>query len=255
MRILAFIPARSGSVSVPDKNIRPLAGVPLAAYAVEAARACGLCDEVLLSTDSPRYLEVLAPFGVGADYVRPADLARGDSPTRPAVLHALDWFASRGAAAFDAVMILQPTAPFRTPAQLRAAVRLLEERPEATCVVGICRLEDHHPARIKKLRDGLWLEDFCVPEPDGSRRQDLAPPAYIRNGTIYLTRVSTLLGLGSILGTRVIGMEMPEANSINVDVELDFLVAEAALACERFRGDLAFFREFLADRGRAARPA
>lgn len=252
MRVLAFIPARSGSKSVPDKNIAPLRGIPLLNYTVWCALQSRLFDEVLLSTDSPRYLECAKPLGVRQDYLRPAALAADDSPTRPAIMHALDWYAARGVAAFDAVMILQPTAPFRTPDHLRAALELLARHPEATCVVGLCRLHDHHPARIKKLKDGLWVEDFCVPEPDGSRRQDLAPPAYIRNGTIYLTRVSTLRDKKSVLGDKVCGLEMPEANSINVDAPLDLIVAASALDYPPYRADLAFFRDFVESRGKAA---
>lgn len=242
MRTLAFIPARSGSKSVPDKNIRPLAGVPVLHYSAYCAIRSGLFQEILVSTDSRRYLEGLDALGAGTDYLRPPSLALDDSPTLPSVLHALDWFAAKGVPSFDAVMILQPTAPFRTPEHLRRSLELLEAHPEADSVTGICRLADHHPARVKKLRDGLWLEDFCVPEPDGSRRQDLKPPAYIRNGTIYLSRMSTLRGKGSILGKAILALEMPEANSINVDTELDLLVAEAALRHPSYAGELAFFR-------------
>lgn len=247
MRTLAFVPARSGSKSVPNKNIRPVAGVPLLRYTVWCARQSGLFPQTLVSTDDSRYLESLADLGVSAEYVRPPELALDSSPTLPAVLHALDWLAGRGAPAFEAVMILQPTAPFRTPDHLRQALSLLASHPEADSVVGVCRLADHHPARIKKL-DGPWLRDFCVPEPDGSRRQDLKPPAYIRNGTIYLSRMTTLRDKKSILGRRILGLEMPEANSINVDTELDFLLAEAALRHPPFAGDLAFFRDFAASR-------
>jgi CMP-N,N'-diacetyllegionaminic acid synthase len=245
MRLLAFVPARSGSKSVPDKNVAPLHGVPLAAYSLWTARKSGLFDEILLSTDSPAYLASLKPYGARQDYLRPAKLARDTSPTLPAVLHALDWFARRGEPEFDAVMILQPTAPFRTPRHVARAVSMLEQHPRATSVVGVRRLHDLHPARIKKLRGGVWLEDFGAPEPDGSRRQDLKPAAYVRNGTIYLSRTSTLRNQHSILGHRICSIEMPEANSINVDTPFDFLVAESALRYGPYRRDLSIFQELL----------
>ncbi len=255
IRVLGYIPARSGSVSVPDKNIRPLCGLPLAAYTIRAAQASGAFAELLVSTDSPEYLRILAPFGVRTDYRRPAELSQAESPTRPGMMHALDWYSGRGLPPFDAVMVLQPTAPFRTPEHIAQAIALLESQPSASCVVAIARLHDHHPARIKKLREGLWLEDFCVPEPDGSRRQDLTPPAYIRNGTIYLSRLTTLRDQSSILGNRICAFEMPEANSINVDTPFDFLVAESALNYPDYRGELAFFRELAVREGRAGAPA
>ncbi|MBI5211332.1 MAG: acylneuraminate cytidylyltransferase family protein [Elusimicrobia bacterium] len=251
MRTLAYIPARSGSQAVRHKNIRPLAGIPLAGYTIRSAVRSGLFDEVLLSTDSRRYLKTLAPFGIRRDYLRPAELSGHDTPMRPGVMHALEWLKAEGVPDFDAVMILQPTTPFRTPRHMADALALLARLPEATCVVGVTRLHDHHPARAKKLREGVWLEDFCLPEPGRGLRQALKPDAYVRNGAIYLTRVSTLREEGSILGERAAGLEMPEANSINVDTPFDFLVAESALGFKDFAKDLAFFRRFAA--GGAAR--
>jgi CMP-N-acetylneuraminic acid synthetase len=250
--MLAFIPARSGSKSVPDKNIAPLCGVPLLNYTVWTALESRLFAETLVSTDSAAYLEKAAGLGIRTDYLRPAELACDDTPTWPSVMHALDWYASQRVAAFDAVMILQPTSPFRTPNHLHQALALLERHTDASCVVGVCRLQGHHPARIKKLRDGVWLEDFCVPEPDGSRRQDLEPPAYIRNGTIFLTRISTLTQQKSILGSRVAALEMPEANSINIDTPLDLLTAESALCHPLYESELGFFRDFVHAQAAAA---
>ncbi len=245
MRLLAFIPARSGSKSIPDKNIAPLRGIPLGVYTLWTACRSGLFDDILLSTDSPAYLRLFEPFGVRQDYLRPAELARDESRTVEGIRHALDWLAERDGAEFDAVMTLQPTSPFRTPGHLREAVSLLSRHPEATSVVGLRRMHDQHPARAKTLSEGLWVRDFCMPEPDGSRRQDLTPHAYVRNGAFHLSRVRTIREQDSVLGDRVCGLEMPEANSINLDTALDWLVAEAALNHPPYRGDLEFFNDLI----------
>ena len=250
MRLLAFIPARSGSKSVPHKNIAPLHGIPLGVYTLWTAHKSGLFDEILLSTDSRTYLETYKPFGVRQDYLRPADLARDTTPTVLAILHALDWLGRHDGREFDAVMTLQPTSPFRTPRHLSTAVSLLRRHPAATSVVGIRRLHDLHPARIKKLRGGRWVEPFSIPEPDGSRRQDLEPAAYVRNGAFHLTPVRTLREQRSVVGDRVCGLEMPEPNSINIDTPFDLLVAEAALHYAPYRRHLSFFKPLLEHRGR-----
>ena len=148
---------------------------------------------------------------------------------------------------FDAVMILQPTSPFRTPDHIKGAIRLLKKNKMCTCVASIKRLADHHPKRIKKLNEKGQLLDYCyhAKEPEPSRRQDFLPHAYIRNGAIYLTRTNILIKDKLIRGDYVIGMEMPESNSINIDEHFDFISASAALQYEEFNKDLEFFVNFI----------
>jgi len=245
MRILGFIPARSGSKGVPDKNIKKISGVPLLCFSVWTAVKSGAFEDILVSTDSREYLGLVAGLGVRTDYLRPKSLSDDHSPTIAAVSHALDWYEAQGKS-YTAVMILQPTAPFRTPDHISRAIGLLSKYPEATCVTGVVQLGDTHPARIKRLDSGTWLRDFCcAKEPEPSRRQDLSPPAYLRNGTIYLSPLSTIQGQNRIRGEKVIGMEMPEANSINVDTHLDFLTAEVSLTYPPYRKDLSFFDELI----------
>ena len=123
---------------------------------------------------------------------------------------------------------------------------LLKQNPSITCVAGIKELGDGHPARIKKLIDGIWLKDFCdnAKEPEPSRRQDFTPRAFLRNGTIYLTPTEILMK-GLIRGERVIGLEMPEANSINVDDHIDFISAQSALNYEPYKKHLRYFQPLI----------
>ena len=114
MKLLAYIPARAGSKSVPHKNVKPIKNVPLLAFSVWAAQKSGVFDEVMVSTDEPDYLKSVERLGVTDDYIRPPELAVDTSPTIDGMWHALDWYEERGKT-FDAVMILQPTAPGATP--------------------------------------------------------------------------------------------------------------------------------------------
>jgi len=254
MKVLGFIPARSGSKGVPDKNIKPIKKIPLlefSVYAAVKAKQLGILDEVVVSTDSEHYLSTVSQYDIEKDYLRPPALAADNSPTIDAVLDVLNWYSEQHDRGFDAVMILQPTSPFRTPQHIKDAISLMSENSQATCVASICKLGDHHPLRIKRMSDSGQLMDFCDEyiEPEPSRRQDFQPDAYIRNGAIYLTRTRSLVDEGVIRGNWVVGMEMPEANSINVDEHLDYLIAKASLEYDRFSEDLAFFNEFINNKG------
>lgn len=248
MRVLGFIPARKGSKGVPNKNIKLIEGVPLLAYTVFTAQLAynqGLLAEIFVSTDSRDYLRLLEPLGYSTNYLRPKKLAEDDSSTVEAIIDALDWLGNKGGGAFDAVMILQPTAPFRTATHIKNAIDLFKRNPEATCVAGIVRLGDTHPVRIKKLRNNIWLDDYCSHsiENEPSRRQDIQPTVFLRNGTIYLTTVFNIMNKKLIRGNRVVGMEMDEANSINIDNHLDFLTATAFLHYPEFKDKLSFFND------------
>ena len=245
-KILGFIPARSGSKNVPNKNIKPIKGVPLLEYSVFSAikaKEDGILTEVIVSTDSEEYLSLLDEYDIEKKYIRPKKLSGDNSPTIDSIVDVLKWYENGRSIEFDAVMILQPTSPFRTPTHIKDAVLLMEKDSGATCVASVCKLGDHHPMRIKRLMNDNQLVDFCSDyiEPDPSRRQDFYPDAYVRNGAIYLTKVKDLLDSGLIRGSRVIGMVMPEENSINIDEHIDYLIAKASLDYDVFSENLSFF--------------
>lgn len=152
MKVLGFIPARSGSKGVPGKNVKRLAGRPLMAYTIKSALDAlksNILAEVVVSTDCLEYLRLAQSLGINNDYMRPAHLGSDLSPTIDAVRHILEWFGEKSIK-FDAVMILQPTSPFRLPGHIEEAIKLMKGDPEATCVASVAKLGDHHPYRIKK---------------------------------------------------------------------------------------------------------
>jgi len=250
MKVLGFIPARSGSKGVSDKNIKSIKKVPLLEFSVFAAvkaKEIGVLSDVIVSTDSEHYLSQVAHYDIEQNYLRPDILASDASPTIDGIIDVLNWYQEHHGKLFDAVMVLQPTSPFRTPAHISQAIEMMENTPAASCVASICKLGDHHPMRIKKMTAEGQLLDFCrdYVEPEPSRRQDFSPDAYIRNGAIYLTRTKTLQEEGVIRGSWVAGMEMPEANSINVDEHMDYLIAKASLEYDRFSEELSFFNDLI----------
>lgn len=250
MKVLGIIPARSGSKGVKDKNIRPVKGIPLLEYSVYSAleaKKNKILSDVILSTDSERYLELLDKYNIYKDYLRPREFAQDKSPTIDVIIDALKWLEKNYSKTFDAVMLLQPTSPFRTPIHMKNAISLLKKSKYASCIASVQKLGDHHPYRIKKIDENGYLKDICSDfiEPEQSRRQEFYPKAYIRNGGIYLTPTKYILNKRILRGDKVLAMEMPEANSINVDEHIDYLMASIAFDYNEFSKDLSFFQPLL----------
>ncbi|MEM8993226.1 MAG: acylneuraminate cytidylyltransferase family protein [Acidobacteriota bacterium] len=227
-RVLAVIPARGGSKGVVRKNLRPLGGRPLIAHTIEAALAVRRrLDALVVSTDDPEIAEVARGHGVEVPFLRPRELAGDTVPTVPVLQHAVEEMETRRRVRFDAVLLLQPTAPFRSAADIEAVIDLLAERPDFDSVISVVRVFAAHPILMKRIGDGGELLPFAVEEREGTRRQDYDPPAFMRNGALYLTRRGPLMERGSIWGRRICPYVMPEERSHNIDSEIDLLVAEA----------------------------
>ncbi|HEY3344596.1 MAG TPA: acylneuraminate cytidylyltransferase family protein [Anaerolineaceae bacterium] len=227
-KILALIPARGGSKGVPRKNIRPLAGRPLIAYTIDAALAVReRLHRVVVSTDDPEIATLAVAHGAEAPFLRPADLAADRSPTLPVLQHALRFVEEQDGVQMDWVLLLQPTALFRAAADIHAALDLALAG-SCDSVISVVQVFATHPILMKRIEAGRLLP-FCIEEPEGTRRQDYRPEAYMRNGAIYLTRRDCLVEKNSIWGEVIRPYIMPEERSVNIDGELDFKLAEFLL--------------------------
>lgn len=231
MSAIGIIPARGGSKKVPRKNVRMLCGKPLIAWTIEAALACSHITELVVSSDDAEILAVAAEYGATA-LKRPDEMAQDDSPTLPALQHAVQWAEWAGETTYDIVAHLPCTNPLKTTADLDAAFDLLVKGDkDLESVIGITQVQGHHPARIKRLVNGLYLRDFCMPEPQNGQRQLLEPRAYVRNGAMYLVKRDSLMGPKGKLFDHFWskGYVMPEDRSVNIDTEVDFAICEMLL--------------------------
>jgi N-acylneuraminate cytidylyltransferase len=225
MRVLGIIPARGGSKAIPGKNLVDLGGIPLLHWTAHAALGSGLTATVL-STDDAAIAEAGRAAGIDVPFARPAELATDHASSIDVALHALD-AVETSAEAFDAIMLLQPTSPFRTSADIDAAIAQLE-RTGSDSVISMVDVGGHHPARMKSL-DGDRLVDPPYAEAvENQPRQELEP-LLIRNGAIYLTRAA-ILRTRSFRGSDARAMIMPAERSINIDTPLDLIVARALVA-------------------------
>jgi CMP-N,N'-diacetyllegionaminic acid synthase len=227
MRVLGVIPARGGSKGVHRKNLQLLNGKPLIAYTAEAAFGARRLTRIVLSTDDQQIAEVGQSWGLEVPFLRPAELAADDTPTLPVIQHALSRLEAAGDH-FDAVCILQPTAPFRRSEFIDGCIDALADS-EADSVITVLPVPDaHNPHWVYfKGSDGCLRLSTGEPVPI-PRRQEL-PAAFHREGSVYVTRRHVLMEQNSIFGARVIGFPVDPRDSIDINSPEDLARAEMLL--------------------------
>jgi CMP-N-acetylneuraminic acid synthetase len=224
-KVLAFIPARGGSKGVPRKNIRLVHGKPLIAYTIETAlEAKHLFHRIIVSTDDKEIADVAQRYGAEVPFLRPAELAGDDVPMVPVLQHAVRFIEQQDKIRLEWLCLLQPTDPFRIVEDIEAALRL-GQTGGCDSVISVAQVFAVHPILMKRIENGRLLP-YCVEEKEGTRRQDYQPPAYMRNGAIYLTRRDVLMERNSIWGDVIRPYIMPPERSVGVDSELDLKLVE-----------------------------
>lgn len=226
--LLAYIPARGGSKGIPRKNLALLAGKPLIQYTVEAALASARIDDILLSTEDEEIAAFCAHVGVATRYRRPAQLAGDDAPMLATLEHALEWQARERGSMPDEVLLLQPTSPLRTVADIDGAVARFRQSAAET-LASVHRLAEHPCECV--VADGDGWRYLVSPPPAAARRQDYRGGYYFINGAIYLARsVALLRERRFVVPGATLLYEMPRARGVDIDSPLDLAYAEALLS-------------------------
>ncbi|MGH8221520.1 MAG: cytidylyltransferase domain-containing protein [Woeseiaceae bacterium] len=229
MRTLGIIPARGGSKSVPRKNLVDVCGRPLIAYAIATGQelsSAGSLQRCVVSTDDEEIARIARGYGADVPFMRPAEAATDTAKALAYVLHALDTLEPIDGA-YDAVMLLQPTSPIRHTA---AIVEALERfRTSASGSLISCYREHYISDLVMydEQGDGT-LRARNASHNKGVRRQD-RPPALVRNGALYVTRVPYLRATGQLICDRPAFLEMRKIDSIDVDTPDDLLLLRAVL--------------------------
>jgi CMP-N-acetylneuraminic acid synthetase len=224
-KILAIIPARGGSKGLPRKNIKPLLGKPLIAWTVEQAKNSKYIDKVVVSTDDEEIAEISKKYGAEVPFLRPKELARDDSPTIDAIIHAINWFEERGEF-FDILILLQPTSPLRTTEDIDNAIELFLNNKDALSLISV--KENEHPPFWSLEIENKFLKPLFGEEYFKKRRQEL-PKSYMPNGAIFISYVDILKKYKTFYTPKTIAYIMPPERSIDIDNEFDFLLAEFIL--------------------------
>ncbi len=225
MNNLAVIPARSGSKGLKHKNLKQLNGIPLLGHTIIAAQKSEMFSCVHLSTDSQEYAETGMEYGADASFLRDAALATDSAGSWDVVRWVVEKFEERGRC-FDTIALLQPTSPLRMAADISKAYRLFVQK-EANMVVSVCEM-DHSPLWSNTLPEDLSMEEFEDPSLSDTPRQEL-PTYYRMNGAIYIVKTDFLFSGKPIYGERSYAYIMDKKRSIDIDDELDFLLAETIL--------------------------
>ncbi len=225
-KVLAIVPARAGSKGLPGKNLAPVAGRPLLAYTIDAARAARAVERVVVTTDSPHIAAVARAYGAETPFLRPKELAGDNTPGLDPVLHAVQWLAAHESYRPWAVCCLQPTSPLREAMDIDAAFDLLVAY-RADAVVSVSPAL--HPLQwLKRIDDTGRLHDAFDGIPFVARRQEV-PPLYTLNGAVYLARTAVLLEQRTWYTDRTYAYVMPPERALDIDTAWDLYLADLVL--------------------------
>lgn len=228
MNILAIIPARGGSKSIPRKNIKALGGVPLISYSIAAALSSQHVTRTIVSTDDEEIAAVARKWGAEVPFLRPAALAGDHSLDIEAFQHALGWLAENEGYTPDIVVQLRPTSPLRPPDCVDRAVELLLNDAEADSVRGVVP-SGQNPYKMWRIPEAggamIPLLEIDLPEPYNQPRQKL-PPTYWQTGHIDAIRTRVITEQDSMSGERILPLVLDPRYTIDIDNELDWDRAE-----------------------------
>ena len=220
-KILAITLARGGSKSVKKKNIADICGKPLLQYTTDEVKKSKYIDKYIVSTDADDIKKVCEDLDVEY-YNRSCEFAQSTSKSSDALIEVVKYVDGD----FDYIIEIMCTNPLKTVEDIDGCIEKIENT-DADSVVSVVRIWDHHPSRVKYIEDDS-LKDF-YPEVLESRRQDLTPPAYVRNGSIYATSVDMLLKNKVRLSGVVRPYIMAEDRTINIDELIDLELARIVL--------------------------
>jgi N-acylneuraminate cytidylyltransferase len=230
MNVIAIIPARGGSKSIPRKNIRPLAGHPLIAYSIAAGLAAEMVDRVIVSTDDEEIAAVARRYGAETPFLRPAEHSQDATPDLPVFVHALKWLAENEDYQTDIVVQLRPTSPFRRVWHIDQAVSRLMETPGADAVRTVCA-PFQNPYKMWKIASDGFMHPLMATgfrEPYNLPRQAL-PDVYWQTGYVDAAWADTILEKNSMTGERILPLVIDPSEWIDIDSPDDWRRAERLL--------------------------
>ena len=214
---------------MPNKNIRKLGGVPLIGHSVIAAGNAKLVDRIIVTTDSQEIADIAVQYGAEAPFLRPPEISGDASTELEYHLHAVKWLKDHEGYDAQIIVNLYPTSPLRKPETIERGVQLMLDNPSADSLRSV-KLCSEHPYKMW-ITDGDKLKPFVdnVAMETHTFSYHLLPKAYIQNTSVYITRRNTLENFGNTIGEEIVGLIMDDIESIDINSELDFALAEKYL--------------------------
>jgi len=223
MKVLHIIPARGGSKGISDKNIKELCGKPLIYYTIDAAREVSSDENICLSSDSKKIIDVVKEYGLSAQFIRPKHLSTDSTPMAEVINHANNFYLNNGIK-YDIISILQPTSPFRKGKHINEALKRFNFDIEL--MVGVSKsksnpyyvlFEENNTGFLDQSKKGNFI-----------RRQD-CPVVYQLNGAIYLLNSDSIEKYIRGNLSKIKGYIMDDTSSLDIDDKLDWYFAEFML--------------------------
>ncbi|MCF8169444.1 MAG: acylneuraminate cytidylyltransferase family protein [Rhodoferax sp.] len=228
-KVIALIPARSGSKGVPNKNIRLLGGRPLIAWSIMAAKLARSIDRVIVSTDSYEYAQLAIQLGAEVPFLRPAEISGDRATDFDFIAHALDWFADNGGEP-EHIVHIRPTTPFRDPDLINAAVDLFQKSNVATALRSAHEMSESAYKTFEIAPEGQFkrvgVQSTALDAANNARQQ--FPVTYQANGYVDVLSARFIREHSLIHGDWVLPFITPAV--VEVDTEDDFAHLEYQLA-------------------------
>jgi len=228
MRTLGIIPARGGSKGIPRKNLKLLCGKPLLQYTAAAALQARQLSRVVLTTEDEEIADVGRSLGLDVPFIRPADLARDDTPTLPVLQHAVEFLEKQGER-FEAVCLLQPTNPLCSARIIDQCIQMLKEGSADAVVTILPVPTEYNPHWVYFQRENGTLKLSTGKKSPIPRRQEL-PVAFHREGSVYVTRRDVVMEQNSLYGEHLLGCLISSDSSVNIDRLEDLERAELLIS-------------------------
>lgn len=220
MNFLVVITARGGSKGIPKKNIKLLNGKPLIQYSIDIAKTIADKKDICFTSDSDEIIEIAKNLGLKIPYKRPDELATDTANSQDVILHALDTYERINNKTYDAIILLQPTSPFRTLKQVQDCIKLYNNSIDMVVSTKLATANPYY---------NLYEEDngFLIPSKEGNytRRQD-CPKVWEFNGAIYIINTTSLRSEKMNAFSKIKKYSMSEQTSIDIDTPLDWKIAE-----------------------------
>lgn len=225
MKLLGLIPARGGSKGVPRKNIKLLGGYPLIWFTFQTAKMADIFTNIILSTDDPEIAEVAKSIGYEVPFLRPDYLSTDETKSIDVVNHCLDFMSKKGTN-YDAVILLQPTSPFREKGIINKALDIFV-KTGSDSLVSVKKVPNQfNPHWVFQANENNFLTIATGESELISRRQDL-PDAFYRDGQIYITSTEILMKRKTFIGSKLSYLlNEYEGANINIDNLNDWNAAE-----------------------------
>lgn len=226
MNILGIIPARGGSKGIPGKNIKLLNGIPLIGYTIKEAKKSKFLNKIIVSTDDENIAKVSKSFNAEVPFLRPKELALDSSPTIDCIIHAINWEKNNENYNPDYVCVLQCTSPLRTYEDIDNVIKLAVDK-KGDGAVSVCESEVN-PYWTNVINEDGKLKYFIEKGRYITKRQDL-PPVYRINGAVWVTKTEKIIKERTLEPKDIYAYVMRPENSIDIDNEIDFKIAELIL--------------------------